>query len=193
MTETLEPVVAGLISALFCSVLFRKTSISLMTTYLLIITMFCVPLAVGFFADTFFTVREPPSTLGEMRKLHQEGKSNSETAAELNRRNITTADSAAWDERSVSRIRRRVGANRWVQRLGFTSPFSATFAVPLYADEIDRNVLSRPTSGDPEDGASYRSGNWHVFGGYLVFAVALNTILLSTMVWLFNKRWRISQ
>lgn len=40
--------------ALFCSVLFRKTSISLMTTYLIIILMFCVPLAADYFANQFF-------------------------------------------------------------------------------------------------------------------------------------------
>ena len=40
--------------ALFCSVLFRKTAHSLMTTYLVIIVLFCLPLAMRFFADTFF-------------------------------------------------------------------------------------------------------------------------------------------
>jgi len=40
--------------ALFCSVMFRKTSISLMTTYLAIVTLFAAPLAVTFFATTFF-------------------------------------------------------------------------------------------------------------------------------------------
>ena len=40
--------------ALFCSVVFQKTSMSLMTTYLALIVLFCVPLAVTFFADTFF-------------------------------------------------------------------------------------------------------------------------------------------
>jgi ABC-type transport system involved in multi-copper enzyme maturation permease subunit len=40
--------------ALFCSVMFRKTSISLMTTYLLIVLLFTAPLAVRFFAQTFF-------------------------------------------------------------------------------------------------------------------------------------------
>jgi len=38
--------------ALFCSVLFRKTSISMMTTYLLIVVLFCAPLAAIFFAQT---------------------------------------------------------------------------------------------------------------------------------------------
>lgn len=37
--------------ALFCSVVFQKTSISLMTTYLAIILLFCAPLAGIFFAN----------------------------------------------------------------------------------------------------------------------------------------------
>ena len=40
--------------ALFCSVMFRKTSIALMTTYLLIVLLFTLPLAITFFASTFF-------------------------------------------------------------------------------------------------------------------------------------------
>ncbi len=40
--------------ALFCSVLFRKTSHAMMTTYLIIIVLFCAPLAVNFFAQTFY-------------------------------------------------------------------------------------------------------------------------------------------
>jgi hypothetical protein len=40
--------------ALFCSVFFRKTAHSLMTTYLVIIALFTVPLALNFFAQTFF-------------------------------------------------------------------------------------------------------------------------------------------
>jgi len=40
--------------ALFCSVIFRKTAQSLMTTYLVIIVLFAAPLAMGFFTTTFF-------------------------------------------------------------------------------------------------------------------------------------------
>ena len=40
--------------ALFCSVMCHKTSISLMTTYLLIVVLFAMPLAIRFFAATFF-------------------------------------------------------------------------------------------------------------------------------------------
>ena len=39
--------------ALFCSVIFRKTSHSLMSTYLIIIVLFCLPLAMRFFSETF--------------------------------------------------------------------------------------------------------------------------------------------
>ena len=44
--------------ALFCSVVFRKTSISLMTTYLVIVVMFCVPMALIVFSDTFLAGHE---------------------------------------------------------------------------------------------------------------------------------------
>jgi ABC-type transport system involved in multi-copper enzyme maturation permease subunit len=40
--------------ALFCSVMFHTTSISLMTTYLLIVVLFTVPLGVSYFAGNFF-------------------------------------------------------------------------------------------------------------------------------------------
>jgi ABC-type transport system involved in multi-copper enzyme maturation permease subunit len=46
--------------ALFCSVVFHKTSISLMTTYVAIVALFTLPLAAMFFAQTFF----PAASLG---------------------------------------------------------------------------------------------------------------------------------
>jgi hypothetical protein len=47
--------------ALFCSVIMKKSSIAMMSAYLVIILMFCAPLAVGFFANTFY--RDHPATL----------------------------------------------------------------------------------------------------------------------------------
>ncbi len=41
-------------AALFYSVVFHKSSHSLMATYLTIIILFCLPLAIGSFGDTFF-------------------------------------------------------------------------------------------------------------------------------------------
>jgi ABC-type transport system involved in multi-copper enzyme maturation permease subunit len=44
--------------ALFCSVLFRTTSVSLMTSYLLIILLFCVPIGVSSFVDYKYSYTE---------------------------------------------------------------------------------------------------------------------------------------
>lgn len=41
-------------TALFCSVIFRKTSVSMMTSYLAIVLLFTLPLAVNNFAESFF-------------------------------------------------------------------------------------------------------------------------------------------
>lgn len=41
------------IVAMFCSVMFRKTSMSLMTSYMLILALFCVPLPLTFFVKVF--------------------------------------------------------------------------------------------------------------------------------------------
>jgi ABC-type transport system involved in multi-copper enzyme maturation permease subunit len=42
------------VTALFCSTIFQKTSTSLISTYLVIVVMFMGPVAVKFFAETFY-------------------------------------------------------------------------------------------------------------------------------------------
>ncbi len=42
------------VTALFCSTIFQKTSASLISTYLIIVVMFAAPVAVKFFAETFY-------------------------------------------------------------------------------------------------------------------------------------------
>ncbi|MEM7315143.1 MAG: ABC transporter permease subunit [Planctomycetota bacterium] len=54
------------IIALFCSVVFRKTSMSLMTTYLLLIVLFCAPLALKFFAENFFAGTDVAETITQL-------------------------------------------------------------------------------------------------------------------------------
>ena len=49
--------------ALFCSVIFRKTSHSMMTSYLFIILLFCVPLALIIFTQTFYESGTPVAEL----------------------------------------------------------------------------------------------------------------------------------
>jgi hypothetical protein len=115
--------------ALFCSVVFRKTSVSLMTSYLVIIVLFCVPLAARFFAEGFFPDHE---------------------------------------------------ATPYVIHAGLTSPFAATFAIPLDVD-ISLNDANPSTLG-----------NLPLLMNYGLFSVLANVGLLSTMIWLFNTRWRVS-
>ena len=69
--------------------------------------------------------------------------------------------------------------NEKIDWVGVTSPFSAAFAVPL-------NMTLAP---EPED-IDY--GNWPLFGSYVAFTAMLNIMLLVTMIWLFNVRWRVS-
>ena len=62
--------------ALFCSVLFKKTPQAMMTTYLVIIVLFSAPLAVQYFAETFFPYDErsrsqPHDAADSQRGLHQ--------------------------------------------------------------------------------------------------------------------------
>src|SRR3954470_5420877 len=42
------------VTALFCSTIFQKTATSLISTYLIIVTMFMAPVGVKFFAQTFY-------------------------------------------------------------------------------------------------------------------------------------------
>ena len=35
-------------------------------------------------------------------------------------------------------------------------------------------------------------GNWLLYGAYVAFTTAMNLLLLTFMVWLFNSRWRVA-
>jgi len=117
--------------ALFCSVLFRKTSHAMMTTYMVIIVLFCAPLAANFFAQTFFP----------------------------------THPNAPY-----------VAASQ------FISPFGAAFEVPLDVGLTD----------DSPRGGVIDKGDWWMFLAYTAFTLVFNGGLISTMMWLFNTRWRVA-
>jgi ABC-type transport system involved in multi-copper enzyme maturation permease subunit len=116
--------------ALFTSVVFRKTSVSLMTSYFLILVLFCAPLAARFFSERFFPAHP---------------------------------------------------ATQHVIQTGLTSPFAAAFAMPLDV-EVSAEADNSAATGDL----------WLVIG-YAIFTISLNLGLLVGMIWLFHKRWRVSQ
>lgn len=68
----------------------------------------------------------------------------------------------------------------YVEWFGITSPFSATFAVPLNMDLIGNTPQAVDDSG------------WRLVAGYLLFALLWNGGLLGSMIWMFNVRWRVS-
>jgi ABC-type transport system involved in multi-copper enzyme maturation permease subunit len=115
--------------ALFASVIFRKTATSLMTAYLVVIVLFCLPLAVSFFLVEFFPAHP---------------------------------------------------ATAHVEWLGVTSPFAATFAVPIDM-ELVQSALDREVPG-----------NWLLVAAHVAFTLVMNGGLLLSMIWLFNVRWRVS-
>lgn len=59
--------------ALFCSALFQKTVTSLMTTYIAVMLLFCLPLAVTVFAKTFLVNNQPASTQRVVESIHRLG------------------------------------------------------------------------------------------------------------------------
>lgn len=72
----------------------------------------------------------------------------------------------------------------WLNKLTFTSPFSAAFSLPL---SLDRLI---GTNSTPDAAIT---ANWTVFFGYLAFYGVLNLGLMFSIVGFFNARWRVSQ
>lgn len=66
-----------------------------------------------------------------------------------------------------------------VKAAGFTSPFISIFSVPL-----DINVGRNINQGIPN--------TWHMYAAYVSFTLLYLGGLMTTMIWLFNSRWRVS-
>ncbi len=127
--------------ALFFSTVFHKSSTSLIATYMAILALFVVPLAMNYFAGTFF--EEAP-------------------------------------------------ARPYIYASTVTSPFMAADQVPIYADDfLDKERWSRASVGELQF-FGYPLADLRHFGGYVGFAVFLNTCLFLAMIWMFNSRWRVS-
>jgi ABC-type transport system involved in multi-copper enzyme maturation permease subunit len=168
--------------ALFCSVVFQKTSISLLTTYAVIIAMFCAPPAIVYFMNSFFPDRyaDRPSVIVAMRDLEAAGNSSEQMARTLRERGVANSrDQTNWKAEEVESALLRARLHEMVPWLGAMSPFSASFQTPLDIESYDGQ--DRPPQG-----------SWPLSLSYLVFSVVLDGSLLVTMMWLFNRRWRVS-
>ena len=77
----------------------------------------------------------------------------------------------------------------YINAAGFTSPFAAAQAVPL---DTGTTSPAANTPGNPNAEQIAAIGNWPLFFGYAGFSLGLNALLLMTMMWLFNTRWRVA-
>jgi ABC-type transport system involved in multi-copper enzyme maturation permease subunit len=71
-----------------------------------------------------------------------------------------------------------------IRDAGFTSPFAAAFAVPLDMGPM----VETPT----ETRLREQQGSWRLVFNYTAFSLGLDGVLLLTMMWLFNTRWRVA-
>ena len=181
---------------LFCSVLLRKTATSLMTTYLLIMVLFTLPLAVSFFADTFLPKDEIAARVQGAPELGQQILYVPIEVPEGGAEGLGTRRLEAIVEKHLEKYNENLPAGqqqlevvkgtsielssrraRQIKLGTFFSPFAAAFSLPL-----DLGI----TEGER------RLGNWPVFVGYLGFNLLFHGALLATMLWLFNTRWRVT-
>ncbi|MEQ8787927.1 MAG: ABC transporter permease subunit [Pirellulaceae bacterium] len=170
--------------ALFCSVVFHKSSTSLMSTYALIIFLFCAPVAFLFFMNAFFPDRyaDRPDVVGRIEKLAADGKSDSDIAAELGRLGVVNAQGQTdhWREEDVASARTRAAIHRWAPWTGAVSPFVAAFETPLDVDVYD------------EQEGAVRRGSWGSVAAFAIASLVMDLSLLGMMMWLFQRRWRVA-
>jgi len=129
--------------ALFCSCIFRKTSTSLIATYILILSLFVAPVAVNFFVQN-------------------------------------------WFDGSPAAV-----VTHWTT---IASPFAAAHEFPIFVSEGAGGASNwqRVTAGTAGSLWGYRMVDLQHFLGYLVSTLSLMGLLLGSMVWLFNGRWRVA-
>ncbi|REJ69157.1 MAG: ABC transporter permease [Planctomycetota bacterium] len=177
--------------ALFCSVIFRKTVMSLMTAYLVILVMFMLPPAVNFFVDEFvvgplsrstesravaaeesFSEFPPPRAIAPDDAIEASDDDSDEDASRI----------VAMQSIDPERLKRAYRVQATARLLGVLSPFSATHSLPLYGDDA-----AELRAG----GLGVQERNWQIFVGHVVFVIVLNAVLLSIIDWLFQVRWRV--
>jgi ABC-type transport system involved in multi-copper enzyme maturation permease subunit len=170
--------------ALFCSVVFHKSATSLMTTYALIIFLFCAPLALNFFMNSFFPDQYAgqPDTISKIEQFTAQGKSDEEIADELVRLGVINArvQSDRWRADDVQSARVRAKIHHWVPWTGAVSPFVAAFETPLDVDIYDEQESDVP------------QGSWGSVAAFLLSSLGMDLALLGAMMWLFQRRWRVA-
>ena len=150
--------------AMFCSVLFRKTTMSLTTSYLVLLVLFVAPLAISFFFQVFI---QPAARVVDARAANLDEIATTSDVLETN---------------SPSRLRQTVPMFS-VRMLGLASPFVAAASVPMEVLSVE----------DSTPRIELYQGDWSFVTAYFATTIGLNVGLMLLMIGLFNRRWRVSQ
>ena len=156
------------IVGMFCSVIFRKTTISLTTTYMVLLILFVAPLAGSFFLKVFY-----PTNFRNVAAVSQPAE-------------IRGAENASGEPQFVDEPTFSLAGNLPASPIEFVSvvsPFAAATSVPMQALNVDRD----------EPRFSLYPENWGFVLSYFFSSFCVIGILMLLMIWLFNSRWRVSQ
>ena len=175
--------------ALFASVIFRKTSVALMSAYLAILLLFALPPAIGVFVQTFIVEPARPLTKSQTEERNRaEPAERGEPSLDADKaepepvNHLTPAAIAA----RQAKYERALKIEQLSTLLSITSPFSAAHALP-FSGSKEQNDAYGPSASPVQ-----AEKGWVAFSLYVLFTVLLNCALLGLMVWLFNVRWRVT-
>jgi ABC-type transport system involved in multi-copper enzyme maturation permease subunit len=167
------------VTALFCSTIFQKSATSLIATYLIIVVMFMGPVAVTFFAKTFFAGTTEAAVVEKLGALSPFSATFSLPL------NVSRDDEPSSAAQMAERLMRR-DANRDGK---------------LSASEVPRRFRQDVEGGDANgDGfydyveleAVFTTSNIGVFLGFIAWSIVYNGALVLAMMRLFQVRWRVA-
>jgi len=204
--------------ALFCSVIFRKTTVAMMTSYLVVIVLFALPVAVESFTELVFPVPDPRrATLvhtepgGRFRRpasFRLTGPSGSfdfkvktgdvvqELTDRINARRSATGVSAVQDDDSLFLQSVITGKRGFVAVTPISGRFGARVPATIRVKQLTFTSpfaasFSFPLTLSRWHETPVVTANWPVVGSFFAFYVVVNAALLGSMLWLFNVRWRV--
>ena len=204
--------------AMFCSVVFQKTSTSMITAYLLVIVLFALPIAVKTFADTFspataalvhheptgkiataaqFGFVGPKGGQGDIALLG--GESLADVMAKINAQTQDSGVMAVVQGNDLLIRQEGLDASLPVGFRVFEGEFDTTvpatiqlrramFVSPFAA------ALAMPLSLNADE-LAHSGANWWRWTpiSFLGFYLVLDGLLVGAMIRLFKIRWRVAQ
>jgi ABC-type transport system involved in multi-copper enzyme maturation permease subunit len=172
--------------ALFCSAVFRKSAVSMITAYAVIASLFFGPWAIRYLSRVFGTTGTVATAAAAPGRDAASGNSDRTAANDRASGKVANDSSGGASSGAGPGAQRgaaprwRLAGREWTRWVSIFSPFAIAFEVPLIPEDYAQGE-SPPIEGD-----------WMLFFAYVAFTFGLNAVLLGGMVWLFRSRWRVS-